>query len=191
MFSNHSFSTITFTALLLITVSLLSCTSTTERNQKEITDALSDTLTASSESWGVTVSIFEEDLPKVTIRAGYAVNTQEVNKNTSRFKDSVFVTVWDSTTTRPPRSTITCDEALYNSKEAVFECFGGVIVRSPGDKILRTEYLKWEQENGEIFSDRFVTITTKDDSLTGYGITGAEDLSSYTLTKVKGTVETD
>jgi len=175
----------------LLTLSLWSCTSDKEQDQKKISDALSDTLTSSSESWDVTVSIFEEELPKVTIQAGYAISTQEIEKNTSRFKDSVFVTVWDSTTTRPPASTIQCDEALYNSKEAIFECFGGVVVRSGEEKVLRTEYLLWTQESGEIFSDRFVTITTEEDSLTGYGITGTEDLSTYTLTKVKGSVETD
>ncbi len=56
-----------------------------------------------------------------------------------------------------------------------------------GDK-LNTEELIWNQQTQKISSDKFVKITTKDEIIFGDGFESNQDLTNYTIRKIRGTI---
>src|SRR4030095_13576803 len=56
-----------------------------------------------------------------------------------------------------------------------------------GDK-LNTEELIWNQKSEKIHSDKFVKITTKDEIIFGDGFESNQNLTNYTIKKIRGTI---
>ena len=56
-----------------------------------------------------------------------------------------------------------------------------------GDK-LNTEHLIWNAITKKIFTDEFVKITTKDETIWGDGLVANQDFSDYQIKNVKGQV---
>jgi LPS export ABC transporter protein LptC len=52
---------------------------------------------------------------------------------------------------------------------------------------LNTEELFWKQSDKKIFTDKFVTIRQQGDVIYGEGLEAKEDMSDYTINKLRGT----
>ena len=68
-----------------------------------------------------------------------------------------------------------------------------VVINQKGDT-LNTEHLVWNAVTRKIFTDEFVKIKTKDETIWGDGLTANQDFSDYEIKNVKGqiiTKETD
>lgn len=81
--------------------------------------------------------------------------------------------------------------AIYRESSGEFELFDDVRVDTKQDRHLRSDYLKWSDDDNRIQSPEFVTIITPADSISGYGFEGAMDLSEYTITRPRGRVLID
>jgi LPS export ABC transporter protein LptC len=62
-----------------------------------------------------------------------------------------------------------------------------VVINEKGDK-LNTEDLIWDAVTKKIYTDDFVKITTKDETIWGDGLTANEDFSEYEITHPKGSI---
>ena len=62
-----------------------------------------------------------------------------------------------------------------------------VVVNDKGEQ-LNTEYLRWEEKKGKLFSDQFVKISTADQIIYGEGFEAEQDFSSYRIFKTKGII---
>ncbi len=89
-------------------------------------------------------------------------------------------------------STLQSDKAINYINEDHLEASGNVVVTNNEDQKIQTEFLVWEADEKDaekkIWSDKFVTITTKNEILMGDGFEARQDFSKYKIKKLKGTV---
>jgi len=64
------------------------------------------------------------------------------------------------------------------------------VINEKGDK-LETEELTWNAGTKEIFTDKFVKITTKEEVIWGEGLKANEDFSKYEITHPQGVIQVD
>lgn len=62
------------------------------------------------------------------------------------------------------------------------------VVNKDGVK-LETEKLIWNEMTKKIYTDAFVTITTENEIIQGYGMESNQDFTKYTLKKLTGTIQ--
>jgi LPS export ABC transporter protein LptC len=65
-----------------------------------------------------------------------------------------------------------------------------VVVNAKGER-LNTEHLIWNAVTKKIYTDAFVKITSKDQTIWGDGLTANQDFSEYEITHVKGSISAD
>ncbi len=90
-------------------------------------------------------------------------------------------------------STLRANKAINYINEDRLEAMGEVVVTGSEGQKIETEFLVWEASEKDtekkIWSDKFVTITTKDEILMGDGFEARQDFSQYRIKKLKGTVQ--
>ena len=174
---------------LLVVLFLTSCSDLSERDRNRVKSALADSLTNKTESWNVDMNLIEGGKLRVDLSSPYS-STEQLNRGTeTRFNGPVHISVFD--TSGHKVTSISCEKAIFQSSEKIFEFFNNVIVKTNRKRTLRTEYLKWLQNNHTIQTNDYVTITTPTDSIAGYGLKGTDDLKEYTITKVTGSVSVE
>jgi LPS export ABC transporter protein LptC len=105
-------------------------------------------------------------------------------------KNGVQLFFYDSTGN--VSSTLQSKKAINYINEDRLEASENVVVTNGEGQKIETEYLVWEADNKDsekkIWSDKFVTITTKEEILMGEGFEARQDFSKYKIKKLKGTV---
>lgn len=86
------------------------------------------------------------------------------------------------------KSTLTANRAVNKVKERTMEAFEDVVVVNDKGEQLNTEYLRWEEKTGKLYSDQFVKISTIDQIIYGEGFEAEQDFSSYRIFKTKGII---
>lgn len=174
---------------LLITVVLSSCGELSQEQSQQIDKALKDSLTSTTETWEVDMKIIEDGTKKVRIWGSHAATFATEKKNETRFKGPVKIHVFDPNGT--VKTKVFSDRAVYKPEEANFELYGNVRVNTTDNRHLKSEYLKWLQDDNTIQTPKFVIITTPTDSIAGTGFKGNTDLTDYTIKEPKGRVIVD
>ncbi len=64
------------------------------------------------------------------------------------------------------------------------------VINKKGEK-LNAEELIWDEKREEIYTDKFVKITTKDEIIYGEGLVANQDLTNYKIKDIKGTINMD
>ena len=86
-------------------------------------------------------------------------------------------------------STIKADRGHYDQADDKYTAEGNVIVNNlENDETLKTEILYWEPRKKEIYTDRYVEITSEGSVFMGEGLTAKDDFSSYQILKPTGTL---
>lgn len=146
---------------------------------------LADTLIGMTESSSTRIEIIAGERVRVRATAPRAVTRESANLNrTDLFGPPVEITVLDSL--GQTETHITANEANFLSRQYLFEFLGDVDVHTGEERRLRTEQLTWDEIGSRFSTNGFVIITTPDDSITGYGLVGNQDLSEYRLSRVTG-----
>lgn len=80
----------------------------------------------------------------------------------------------------------------YDKKEEILVRDDVILVNTEGEK-LNSEELIWSRKKKQIYSDKFVKITTPEEIIVGEGFEANEDFSEYTIKKITGrfSVEAD
>ena len=154
---------------------------------KRVSTALEDSMLSTTESWDVDMNMLENEVRIVRLRAPYSASYEIGADTETRFEGPVSIQIFDTSGTIS--TSVSCMQALYRARSSEFEFSGNVIVETDEGKKLRSEFLEWFQKTGTIQSDKYVIITAPGDSIAGYGLTGTEDLSEYTIKNVSGRVE--
>jgi LPS export ABC transporter protein LptC len=124
---------------------------------------------------------------KVKVEAPIINNYQEVEEPHITFPEGINVEFYDSTLT--VESKISANYAIYHEPDQLWEAKNNVVaINSEGDT-LNTEYLIWNQEEGVIYTDRYVRITTKDGIIHGKGFEANQNFSNWRIKKTTGTLE--
>jgi LPS export ABC transporter protein LptC len=84
-------------------------------------------------------------------------------------------------------NTVRANHGRYIREKDIYIIRGNVVLHNPSkDETLRTEELQWDRRTRKIFTDKFVTIQTKDEILKGHGLTANQDFSHWKITKPSG-----
>lgn len=83
-------------------------------------------------------------------------------------------------------SELTADYGINFEKRKTMKAVGNVVLQNRKGEKLNAEELNWDQNNKRIYSDKFVKITTENDTLMGDGFESNEDFSEYKILKPKG-----
>jgi len=65
---------------------------------------------------------------------------------------------------------------------------GNVSFKNDEGEHLETEKLIWYEKTAKIIAEDWVTITTPNEIITGYGLEADEDFSNYTISNISGIV---
>lgn len=174
-------------ALILLVVVVGSCGRLSETDKQAVKDALADSLAYLSESWDVNVSLIEEGLRKVEIRAPYGTSKETNTGIIMSLSGPVTILVRDSLGNMEVE--IRADSARYITREGQFIFDGNVFASTHDNRRLTAETLTWFQKTGDITSSGFVRIVTPTDSIQGYGLVGRADLSEYVLENLSGSIQ--
>ncbi len=87
-------------------------------------------------------------------------------------------------------STLRANSAYYFKQEKKWRGRGNVVVVNlEKQQTLNTEELFWKPETKKIFTEKFVTITEKNDVIHGTNLFADQDLSNYSLKDTSGNME--
>ncbi len=177
--------------LVLIVFSFLlsSCGELSDYDSEQVISAMNDSLLTTTESWDVNMTLLENEHRRVLLDGSYAINYQDNERNETRIQGPIYVQIYDSTGSM--ESEAWSKRAIYHAEDREFELFDSVRVETVKNRQLYSDYLKWTEQSDRIASDRYVTIITPSDSLSGTGFTGKTDLSTYVITDPRGQVIVD
>lgn len=165
------------------------CTDLSDYDRERVHDAMADSLLSVTETHNIRMQLIEDGNRIVSVRAPFAATYSREGRSETELRDSVHVTVLDDD--GEVETVVTSLSARYLGHDSEFHFSDDVFVITRDGRRLRTEYLEWSQQNRSIYTPDFVIIVTESDSITGYGLTGTDDLSSYRLTEVTGEFDLD
>ncbi len=149
-----------------------------------------DTLIGMTESVNPRIEIITGERIRVVATAPRSVTRESANLNrTDLFGPPVEIVVFD--TLGQMETQIFAEQASFMSRDHLFEFTGDVDVHTGENRRLRTEELTWDEIGARFSSNGFVIITTPEDSITGFGLVGNQDLSQYRLNRVTGQFRLD
>lgn len=84
-------------------------------------------------------------------------------------------------------SLLTADSAKIDDKTKDMTAWGKVVVIADSSRtILETTLLMWDNNSQKLYSTEFVTITSPNEKIQGYGFESDQNLTNYKIFKVSG-----
>lgn len=139
------------------------------------------------ESWDSKILITGDGLLKAIIYSDH-ISVYEEKKET--LLEGVKINFFDEHEIRS--STLTSKKGRVDDKTQDMIAIDSVVAQNDSGTVLRTNELKWINKTKKITTDKFVTITTNEEHIEGYGFVSDQGLKSYTIynvtysTKLKG-----
>ncbi len=180
-----SFLSVTGRAFLVwsLTLATVSCTNSIEEIEKltfegeEIPEVLSR---------NILVYYSDSAQMKIIMEAPVLERYIEKGKTKDVMPEGLKVTFLD--TNGAPEAWVTCNYAVYDSDQRVFDLRNNVVVENTKGEKMNTEHLVWDANKGKIFSDEFVKITTDDEIIYGDGFEANQDFTAYRIKHIKGII---
>lgn len=173
-----------FPALFIALFGFASCSELSDYDTSQINSFLNDSLTTTTESWDVEMMLMRNGRSRVLIEGSYAISYQMPERKETHIDGPVYVQLFDSTGTVETEAW--SNRAIYYDSDRRFELYDSVRVETQTNRQLYSDFLNWSDVNDRITSDRFVTIITPKDSISGRGFDGLTDLSNYTIDEPRG-----
>lgn len=109
-------------------------------------------------------------------------------KKIVKFNQGVEIDLYDEKGSHTSR--VYCDEAVLNETTNQVELSGNVVVVSDSGLTLRSQKLRWNENEGKILSDVFVTIITAEkDTIHGYGFEADQTLKNWIIKRPWGVTQ--
>jgi LPS export ABC transporter protein LptC len=119
-----------------------------------------------------------------------AKKLNEFQNGDREFPEGIYLEFYDAN--GKMTSTLRANTAYYFKEEDKWRGRGKVEVKNiEKQQQLNTEELFWKPDTKKIFTDKFVTITDKEDVLYGTGMTANQDLTDYHLKNTSGSIHSD
>ncbi|MCI5055895.1 MAG: LPS export ABC transporter periplasmic protein LptC [Flavobacteriales bacterium] len=105
----------------------------------------------------------------------------------TEFKEGLHVEFYDSQ--KEIESELTCNYAIDLAYQNKVIAKDDVLVVNRYGEELRTEHLWWLRNSEMIYSDKFVKIKTKDETIYGDGLEANQDFTKYKILNIKGIIK--
>ena len=87
-----------------------------------------------------------------------------------------------------PETELTSGYAVSYEGKGKMEARINVVVVNNKGETLKTQHLIWEEKTKKIYTNEFVTITTKEEILFGDGLESNQEFTKYRIKNIKGTI---
>lgn len=117
------------------------------------------------------------------------INMEDADPPYLEFPEGVHIEKFD--TKMQITASISADYAKRFTKENKWEAKNNVVAVNSNGDTLKTEQLTWDEKKEKIYSKEFVEIISPDRIITGIGLEADQDLTSWKIPNLKGTVYVD
>jgi LPS export ABC transporter protein LptC len=132
----------------------------------------------------IVVHYTEKEILKTILKAK---KLNEFQNGDREFPEGIYIEFYDKT--GKITSTLRANSAYFFKEENKWRGRGKVeVVNIEKQQQLNSEELFWKPDTKKIFTDKFVTITDKEDVIYGTGLMADQDLSNYSLKNTSGNV---
>ncbi|WP_276498344.1 LPS export ABC transporter periplasmic protein LptC [Pontibacter litorisediminis] len=130
------------------------------------------------------VTTLYSDSAKLLIKLQAPVQ-QEFESGDGVFPEGFYVEFYDKD--GKLESTLRGNYGKQDPRKSLYYARGNVVVDNlKKQEKLETEELYWNRGKAQIYTDKFVKITTPEEILTGKGLTAKQDMSRYAIKQVTG-----
>ncbi|MEK7775347.1 MAG: LPS export ABC transporter periplasmic protein LptC [Candidatus Zixiibacteriota bacterium] len=172
----------TWAANILILVAIIAGCSSRERTATDSAKTSDTSVRPDSEVRGATIYLYEAERVTAEIHATRILKYQAKD---STMAYTVNVDAFDSLGALS--TTLVGDSGLVREESGIMDVFGNVVVTTPDNATLQTDYLFWDSRTEKIRTDAFVRITRGQDTMTGWGLEADEKLTRLKiLNRVSG-----
>ncbi len=151
-----------------------------------ISDLKSDQVPA-QESWNNKIVFSDSGLTRAILESGHIL--YYADRAEYLLKEYVKVDFFNRQGFH--NSVLTADSAIIDDRTKDMTAYGNVKVVSDSGTVLITEEMNWNNQTRRITGDKFVTITSRTETIQGYGFESDQNLKDYTIRKVSGQVAAD
>ena len=137
------------------------------------------------ETWDFDFIITNEGMLQSKIQAGHMVKFN--SKGLYELDSSVGVDFFSKNGEHT--SNIFSDSGFVEENGNFITAKGNVKAVSDDGVILLSEELKWDKSKNKIYTDKFVTIYSKGDTIRGYGFESDQDMKKWKIIKPVGITE--
>ncbi|NVM05219.1 MAG: LPS export ABC transporter periplasmic protein LptC [Candidatus Helarchaeota archaeon] len=137
------------------------------------------------ETWDFNFILTSEGISQAKVKAGHMVKFD--SKKVYELGQSVVVDFFDKEGIHT--SKITSDSGFVEENGNFMTAKGNVKAVSENGIVLLSEELKWGKDKNKIYTDKFVTIYTKDDTVNGYGFESDQEIKKWKIIKPVGTTD--
>ena len=78
------------------------------------------------------------------------------------------------------------DRAKYFEQKNLWQLNGNVKITNLAGEVFETEELFWDQRSEQVYTEKFITITQTDRTITGNGFESNQSFSQYVIKRPKG-----
>ena len=172
----YTFLLIGFAAFLVVSCSEKKTTATAPGKSKSVEE------TPDQEAWNSTV--ITSKMGYVTAKVKYGHMSRYSNKHLMKFDEGVKVFIYDKS--GKLSSTVDSDRGLLNEKTELVKAIGHVVAHSDSGATLYSDHLTYDHKKNKLYTDAFVKVTTKTDTLYGTGFESDENLNHWVIRKPRG-----
>lgn len=163
--------------LLLFIIMILMLITSCQDEVKPIPDgSIADGEIPSQESWNSKILISDDGMLKAII---YSDHIEVYDERKETLLDGVKINFFDEN--EKQSSQLTSKRGRVDDKTQDMFAIDSVVAKNDSGTVLRTDELKWENKSRKIMTDKFVTITTNDERIEGYGFISDQGLKNYTI----------
>jgi LPS export ABC transporter protein LptC len=163
---------------LLVLWLIIGCTSRQSSNQIQ-TDS---TEVPEQELWESTVILSNNGTITSRVQAGHIARFK--GRDETQLDSGVVVDFYNKEGQHT--SVLTSERGTVKGDSNDLYAWGNVVVISDSGQVLRTEAIRWDHNTDKIISDTFVTITTKFDTLYGFGLISDGTLENWEIKQPTG-----
>lgn len=170
-----------FFRLAFTAVCIFSCKSDSEGlNSVEIPTPVPSAIYKDYEIFYSDSGLTQAKIAGITLEQFNSVNGSEAY---DKMTDSVHLWFYDED--KNVQSELVADNAIRNRVTGYMEAFGNVVVFNEKGERLNTEHLIWDEAKAQIISNDSVTITKKNQVITGLGLVSDQNFIDYEIKNVK------
>lgn len=135
----------------------------------------------SFESENVEILLSSSTVVKIIMKGKKQVQQQNGD---IEFPEGMEVTFFDEFGEKT--SILTAQKGFKSAEENIYRANGDVVVKNLSkEETLRTEELFWNPDTEKIYTNKFVTVQTLTELISGESLVAPQDFSTYEFTSVK------
>ena len=121
---------------------------------------------------------------RLSIQAPTLLNHIKSGHERKEFPDGIKVDFFNEV--GQTTSTLTAKSAVQNDRENKIFIREDVVVKSQNNETLETDELIWDERAKNLYTDKWVKVSTPDEVIYGYGFTANQEFTYWKISKVRG-----